>query len=295
MLILFDLYFLFLLVCDYEDMQIQICGSFGGLGIEVGQEDGLVKVILFIDDILVVEVGVKFGDFIIYVNGELLMGLNFDEVVEKMCGLVGLEIKIIILCQGENEFFDLIMICDIIKLIVVKICIEGYVVVLCVLIFNDEIMLMLKFELEKGIKDVGGIDKVNGFVLDLCNNFGGLFNQVIEVLDVFFDKGEIVLICGCKFEELECWNVQVGDLVQGKFMVVLINGGLVLVLEIVGGVLQDYCCVIVVGMKFFGKGLVQIVMLVILDSVIWLIIVWYYIFLGCLIQLLGIQFDIIVE
>ena len=134
----------FLSARDYEDMQTQTRGSFGGLGIEVGQEDGLVKVISPIDDTPAAEAGVKPGDFITHVNGESLMGLNLDEAVEKMRGPVGSEIKITILRQGENEPFDLTMTRDTIKLTVVKTRIEGHAVVLRVSTFNDETMSTLK-------------------------------------------------------------------------------------------------------------------------------------------------------
>ena len=285
----------FLSARDYEDMQTQTRGSFGGLGIEVGQEDGLVKVISPIDDTPAAEAGVKPGDFITHVNGESLMGLNLDEAVEKMRGPVGSEIKITILRQGENEPFDLTMTRDTIKLTVVKTRIEGHAVVLRVSTFNDETMSTLKSELEKGIKDAGGIDKVNGFVLDLRNNPGGLLNQAIEVSDAFLDKGEIVSTRGRKPEESERWNAQAGDLAQGKPMVVLINGGSASASEIVGGALQDHRRAIVVGTKSFGKGSVQTVMPVTSDSAIRLTTARYYTPSGRSIQSLGIQPDIIVE
>ena len=285
----------FLSAKDYEDMQTQTRGSFGGLGIEVGQEDGLVKVISPIDDTPAAEAGVQAGDFITHVNGESLMGLGLDEAVEKMRGPVGSEIKITILRQGENEPFDLTIVRDVIKLTVVKTRIEGHAVVLRVTTFNDETMDTLRAEMTKAIKDAGGIDKVTGFVLDLRNNPGGLLNQAIEVSDAFLDKGEIVSTRGRKPEESERWNAKLGDLAEGKPMVVLINGGSASASEIVTGALQDHRRAIVVGTKSFGKGSVQTVMPVTADSAIRLTTARYYTPSGRSIQSLGIQPDIIVE
>ena len=285
----------FLSAKDYEDMQTQTRGSFGGLGIEVGQEDGLVKVISLIDDTPAAEAGVQAGDFITHVNGESLMGLGLDEAVEKMRGPVGSEIKVTILREGEKEPFDLTIVRDTIKLTVVKTRIEGHAVVLRVTTFNDETMDTLKSEMAKAIKDAGGIDKVTGFVLDLRNNPGGLLNQAIEVSDAFLDRGEIVSTRGRKPEESERWNAKTGDLAQGKPMVVLINGGSASASEIVTGALQDHRRAIVVGTKSFGKGSVQTVMQVTPDSAIRLTTARYYTPSGRSIQSLGIQPDIIVE
>ncbi|MBD9526151.1 MULTISPECIES: S41 family peptidase [Paracoccus] len=285
----------FLSAKDYEDMQTQTRGSFGGLGIEVGQEDGLVKVISPIDDTPAAEAGVKAGDFITHVNGESLMGLTLDESVEKMRGPVGSEIKITILREGEPEPFDLTIVRDTIKLTVVKTRIEGHSVVLRVSTFNDETMDTLKTEMAKAVKDAGGMDKITGFVLDLRNNPGGLLNQAIEVSDAFLDKGEIVSTRGRKPEESERWNAETGDLAQGKPMVVLINGGSASASEIVTGALQDHRRAIVVGTKSFGKGSVQTVMPVTSDSAIRLTTARYYTPSGRSIQSLGIQPDIIVQ
>lgn len=285
----------FLSAKDYEDMQTQTRGSFGGLGIEVGQEDGLVKVISPIDDTPAAEAGVKPGDFITHVNGESLMGLSLDESVEKMRGPVGSEIKITILREGEKEPFDLTIVRDTIKLTVVKTRVEGHAVVLRVSTFNDETYSTLKSEMETAIKDAGGIDKVTGFVLDLRNNPGGLLNQAIEVSDAFLDRGEIVSTRGRKPEESERWNAKLGDLAQGKPMVVLINGGSASASEIVTGALQDHRRAIVVGTKSFGKGSVQTVMPVTDDSAIRLTTARYYTPSGRSIQAMGINPDIIVE
>ncbi|HRO15880.1 MAG TPA: S41 family peptidase [Paracoccus sp. (in: a-proteobacteria)] len=285
----------FLSASDYEDMQTQTRGSFGGLGIEVGQEDGLVKVISPIDGTPAAEAGVKPGDYITHVNGESLMGLNLDEAVEMMRGPVGSEITITILREGEQEPFDLKITRDTIKLTVVKSRVEGHAVVLRVATFNDETYDTLKSEMEKATKEAGGIDKVTGFVLDLRNNPGGLLDQAVRVSDAFLDKGEITSTRGRNPEDSERWNAEPGDLAQGKPMVVLINGGSASASEIVTGALQDHRRAIVVGTKSFGKGSVQTVMPVTSDSAIRLTTARYYTPSGRSIQAMGINPDIIVQ
>ena len=280
---------------DYDDMQTQTRGSFGGLGIEVGQEDGLVKVISPMDDTPAAEAGIKPGDFISHVNGESLMGLSLDESVDKMRGPIGSEVTVTILREGEKEPFDVKMTREQIKLTVVRTRVEGHAVVLRVATFNDETYDTLKSELDKAVADAGGIDKVTGFVLDLRNNPGGLLDQAVKVSDAFLDKGEIVSTRGRKPEDSERWNAEMGDLAQGKPMVALINGGSASASEIVTGALQDHRRAIVVGTKSFGKGSVQTVMPVTSDSAIRLTTARYYTPSGRSIQAMGINPDIIVQ
>lgn len=284
----------FLSANDYEDMQTQTRGSFGGLGIEVSMEDGLIKVVSPIDDTPAAQAGVKSGDFITHVDGESLMGLTLDEAVDTMRGPVGSEITITLLREDENEPFDVKITRDTIKLTVVKTRIEGHAVVLRVSTFNDETYDTLKTELEKAVEEAGGIDKVTGFVLDLRNNPGGLLNQAISVSDAFLNAGEIVSTRGRNPEESERWNAEDGDLAEGKPMVVLINGGSASASEIVTGALKDHRRAIVVGEKTFGKGSVQTVMPVTSESAIRLTTALYYTPSGRSIQSLGIQPDIIV-
>ncbi|OJH45410.1 S41 family peptidase [Paracoccus sp. SM22M-07] len=284
----------FLSADAYSDMQTQTRGSFGGLGIEVSQEEGMVKVVSPIDDTPAAEAGVQSGDFITHVNGESLLGLNLDEAVEMMRGPVGSEITITILREGETEPFDLTMARDTIKLTVVRSRVEGHAVVLRVSTFNDETYDALKTELAKAVEEAGGIDRVTGFVLDLRNNPGGLLNQAISVSDAFLDAGEIVSTRGRNPDESERWNAEEGDLAEGKPMVVLTNGGSASASEIVAGALQDHRRAIVVGEKSFGKGSVQTVMPVTSDSAIRLTTARYYTPSGRSIQSLGIQPDILV-
>ena len=285
----------FLAAKDYQDMQEQTRGSFGGLGIEVGQEDGLVKVISPMDGTHAAEAGIKPGDFISHVNGESLMGMSLDEAVEKMRGPIGSEVTVTILRKDEKEPFDVKMTRETIKLTVVRSRVEGHAVVLRVATFNDETYDTLKAELEKQVKAAGGIDKVTGFVLDLRNNPGGLLDQAVRVSDAFLDKGEITSTRGRNPEDNERWNAEPGDLAQGKPMVALINGGSASASEIVTGALQDHRRAIVVGTKSFGKGSVQTVVPVTSDSAIRLTTARYYTPSGRSIQAMGINPDIIVE
>ncbi|MBU2956843.1 S41 family peptidase [Paracoccus sp. 1_MG-2023] len=284
----------FLAADDYSDMQTQTRGSFGGLGIEVSQEEGMVKVVSPIDDTPAAQAGVQSGDFITHVDGESLLGLTLDDAVDMMRGPVGSEITVTILREGRTEPFDLTMTRDTIKLTVVRSRVEGHAVVLRVSTFNDETYDTLKAELDKAVEEAGGIEKVTGFVLDLRNNPGGLLNQAISVSDAFLDAGEIVSTRGRLPEESERWNAEDGDLAQGKPMVVLINGGSASASEIVTGALQDHRRAIVVGEKSFGKGSVQTVMPVTAESAIRLTTARYYTPSGRSIQSLGIQPDILV-
>jgi carboxyl-terminal processing protease len=285
----------FLSADAYSDMQTQTRGSFGGLGIEVSQEEGMVKVVSPIDDTPAAEAGVQSGDFITHVNGESLLGLTLDQAVDMMRGPVGSEITITLLRQGESEPFDLTMTRDTIKLTAVRSRVEGHAVILRVSTFNDETYDALRAELEKSVAEAGGIERVTGFVLDLRNNPGGLLNQAIAVSDAFLDAGEIVSTRGRAAEESERWNAEMGDLAQGKPMVVLINGGSASASEIVTGALQDHRRAIVVGEKSFGKGSVQTVMPVTSESAIRLTTARYYTPSGRSIQALGIQPDILVQ
>ncbi|MDO5603908.1 MAG: S41 family peptidase [Paracoccus sp. (in: a-proteobacteria)] len=278
----------------YEDMRTQTRGSFGGLGIEVGQEDGLVKVISPMDGTPADLAGVQAGDFITHVDGESLLGLTLDQAVDMMRGEVGSEVTITILRQGEQEPFDVKIVRDTIKLTAVRGRTEGHAIVLRIATFNDETMSSLETDLKKAVDELGGIDNVTGFVLDLRNNPGGLLDQAIYVSDAFLDKGEIVSTRGRSAADSERWNATPGDLAEGKPIVVLINRGSASASEIVTGALQDHRRAIVVGEKSFGKGSVQTVVPVTADSGMRLTTARYYTPSGRSIQALGINPDIIV-
>lgn len=280
---------------DAAQMRVQTRGEFGGLGIEVTQEEGFVKVVSPIDGTPADEAGVEAGDFITHVDGESLLGLTLDKAVDLMRGPVGSEIIITVVREGEQEPFDVSIIRDTIKLTAVRARTEGTSVVLRVTTFNDQTYPNLKSGLEEQIEEVGGIDNVNGIVLDLRNNPGGLLTQAIKVSDAFLDEGEIVSTRGRDPADGDRFNAELGDLAQGKPIVVLINGGSASASEIVAGALQDHRRAIVVGTKSFGKGSVQTVMPLRGDGAMRLTTARYYTPSGRSIQALGVSPDIVVE
>jgi carboxyl-terminal processing protease len=280
---------------DFEDMQVQTRGEFGGLGIEVTQEDGFIKVISPMDGTPAAKAGIQAGDFITHVNGEALQGMLLDEAVEKMRGPIGSEIIITVVREGEAEPFDVSIIRDTIKVTAVKGRVVGHTVVLRITTFNDQTTIGLKTELQKGIDELGGLDKLDGVVLDLRNNPGGLLNEAISVSDAFLDKGEIVSTRGRNPDSGARYTAQAGDLINGKPIVMLINGGSASASEIVAGALQDQRRAIVVGTKSFGKGSVQTLIPLRGEGAMRLTTARYYTPSGRSIQALGIAPDIVVN
>ena len=280
---------------DAADMRVQTRGEFGGLGIEVTQEEGFVKVVSPIDGTPADKAGIEAGDFITHVDGDSVLGLTLDEAVGMMRGVVGSEIVITVAREGETEPFDVTIIRDTIKLTAVRTRVEGQSVVLRVTTFNDQTYGNLADGIAKQIEAAGGIDQVNGFVLDLRNNPGGLLSQAIRVSDAFLDKGEIVSTRGRDPQDGDRHNATAGDLAEEKPLVVLINGGSASASEIVAGALQDHRRAIVIGTKSFGKGSVQTVMPMRGNGAMKLTTARYYTPSGRSIQALGISPDIIVE
>jgi len=278
-----------------SDMREQTRGEFGGLGIEVTQEDGWVKVITPMEDTLAFDAGIEAGDFITQVNGESLLGLTLNEAVEMMKGPIGSEIIITVVREGTDEPFDVSIIRDTIELTAVRTRVEGKSIVIRMATFNDQTYPNLADGLVESIEELGGIENVEGFVLDLRNNPGGLLNQAIKVSDAFLNAGEIVSTRGRDPQDGERYNAVEGDLTSGKPMVVLINGGSASASEIVAGALQDHHRAIVVGTKSFGKGSVQTVMPLRSDGAMRLTTARYYTPSGRSIQALGVSPDILVE
>ncbi len=279
---------------DFDDMQVQTRGEFGGLGIEVTMEDGFVKVVSPIDGTPAANAGIQSGDFITQVNGESLLGLTLDKAVDLMRGPVGSEIVITIVREGVDEPFDVSIIRDTIKLTAVRVRTEGDTVVLRITTFNDQTYPNLESGLKKAVDELGGLENVTGFVVDLRNNPGGLLTQAIKVSDAFLDKGEIVSTRGRNPEDGDRWNATPGDLTGGKPVVVLINGGSASASEIVAGALKDHRRAIVVGTKSFGKGSVQTIMPLKNGGAMRLTTARYYTPSGRSIQALGVSPDIVV-
>lgn len=279
---------------DFDDMQVQTRGEFGGLGIEVTQEEGFVKVVSPMDDTPAAAAGMQAGDYITHVNGESVLGLTLDKAVELMRGPVGSEIIITVVREGTPDPFDVSIIRDTIKLVAVKGRGVGKAVVLRITTFNDQTYPNLETELNKAVEEAGGMENVEGFVLDLRNNPGGLLTQAIKVSDAFLDKGEIVSTRGRAASDGERFNATTGDLAQGKPIVALINNGSASASEIVVGALQDHRRAIVVGTKSFGKGSVQTLVPLRDDGAMRLTTARYYTPSGRSIQALGISPDIVV-
>ncbi|MWD29224.1 PDZ domain-containing protein [Aquicoccus sp. SCR17] len=280
---------------DAAAMRVQTRGEFGGLGIEVTQEEGFVKVVSPMDGTPAAAAGIEAGDYITHVDGESVLGLTLDEAVDMMRGPVGSEIIITVVREGEPEPFDVSIIRDTITLDAVRSRLEGDTVVLRVTTFNDKTFSGLEENLAEQVKAAGGLENINGFVLDLRNNPGGLLTQAIKVSDAFLNAGEIVSTRGRNPQDGDRYNAEDGDLAEGKPMVVLINGGSASASEIVAGALQDHRRAIVVGDKSFGKGSVQTVMPLRGDGAMRLTTARYYTPSGRSIQALGISPDIVVH
>ncbi len=280
---------------NFDDMQVQTRGQFGGLGIEVTQEEGFVKVVTPMDDTPAFAAGVEAGDFITHVDGQSVLGLTLNEAVDLMRGEVGSEIVITVVREGLDEPFDITIVRDVIRLTAVRARTEGNAVVLRITTFNDQTYPNLADGLAEQIAELGGIDNIDGVVLDMRNNPGGLLNQAIRVSDAFLDAGEIVSTRGRDPQDGDRFNATEGDLAQGKPIVVLINGGSASASEIVAGALQDHRRAIVIGTKSFGKGSVQSVVPLRGDGAMRLTTARYYTPSGRSIQALGISPDIVVQ
>ncbi len=277
----------------FEEMQEETSGEFGGLGIEVTQEDGVVKVVAPIDDTPAARLGVQTGDLITHVDGESLLGLSLNEAVEKMRGPIGSSVKITIFREGEDEPFDLDITRDVIKVSSAKVEEMNKVVYVRLTQFNEQTYPNMETGIEETVEKIGGMDEVEGFIIDLRNNPGGLLTTAIEVSDAFLDQGEIVSTRGR--HESSRANAEEGDLAEGKPIVVLINGGSASASEIVAGALKDHHRGIIVGTPSFGKGSVQTILPLSQDSAIRLTTARYYTPSGRSIQGLGVEPDVFVE
>jgi carboxyl-terminal processing protease len=242
---------------NFRDMQVQTRGEFGGLGIEVTMEDGLIKVVAPIDDTPAAKAGVLANDLIIKLDDEQVQGLTLQQAVEKMRGREGTTIKLTIRRKDVDKPVEVTLTRARIHVRSVRSRVEGddigYVRITQ---FNEQTTEGLK----KAITDITAKvakDKLKGYILDLRNNPGGLLDQAIAVSDAFLQKGEIVSTRGRNVEETQRYNARAGDLTGGKPVIVLINGGSASASEIVAGALQDHKRATVLGTRSFGKGSVQ--------------------------------------
>jgi carboxyl-terminal processing protease len=279
---------------DFTEMQVQTRGEFGGLGIEVTMENGIIKVVSPIDDTPAYRAGVKPSDYITHLDDEAIVGFTLSEAVEKMRGKVGTPIKLTIRREGEAEPLELTLTRDIIKIQSVRYeVLENNIGYIRVTTFNQN----TDVGVQKAVNDIKAAvgDNLVGYIIDLRNNPGGLLDQAIAVSDAFLDKGEIVSTRGRHEVDTKRDNATTGDLAAGLPLVVMINGGSASASEIVAGALQDHRRGLVLGTKSFGKGSVQTVIPLPGHGAMRLTTARYYTPSGRSIQAEGIEPDIIVE
>ena len=278
---------------NFNDMKVQTRGEFGGLGIEVTMENGLVKVVSPIDDTPAARAGLKPGDLITHLDGDAVQGMSLPEAVEKMRGPVNSEIKLTIRREGK-EPFDVKLTRATIRIQSVRSHLEGdNIGYIRITTFNERTDVGLNNAM-KNLKQQAG-SKLIGVVLDLRNNPGGLLDQAVAVADAFLDKGEIVSTRGRRSEDAQRYNARPGDIAAGLPMAVLINGGSASASEIVAGALQDHHRAILLGTKSFGKGSVQTIIPLPGHGAMRLTTARYYTPSGRSIQARGIDPDIVVE
>ena len=278
---------------DFKDMQVQTRGEFGGLGIEVTMENGLVKVVSPIDDTPASRAGILSGDMISHIDGEQVLGLTLSETVERMRGPIDSEITITVLRESEPAPFDVHLVRNVVKIRSVRWRREDDVGYVRITSFTEQTQDGLREGIAKLRHEIG--DRMKGLVLDLRNNPGGLLDQAISVSDSFLDQGEIVSTRGRRSDSAQRYNAELGDLTDGLPMVVLINSGSASASEIVAGALQDHRRAVVLGTRSFGKGSVQTIIPLPGNGAMRLTTARYYTPSGRSIQATGIEPDITVE
>jgi carboxyl-terminal processing protease len=239
----------------FRDMQVQTRGEFGGLGIEVTMENGVVKVVSPIDDTPAAKAGLQANDLITHLDNDQIVGLTLEQAVEKMRGPVNTPITLTIVRKGVDDPLEIKVVRDVIRINPVKARAEGDIAYVKVTTFNEQTHANL-------VKAVDGLKKqigkpLKGYIIDLRNNPGGLLDQAIAVSDDFLERGAIVLTKGRNNEETQRAQARPGDITDGKKVVVLINGGSASASEIVAGALQDHKRATIIGTRSFGKGSVQ--------------------------------------
>ena len=242
---------------SFRDMQVQTRGEFGGLGIEVTMEDGLIKVVSPIDDTPASKAGILANDIITQLDDEQVQGLTLNQAVEKMRGPVNTKIRLKIIRKGKDAPIEVTLVRDNIRVRSVRARVEqDDIAYIRVTTFNEQTTEGLKREINNLTNQIGA-DKLKGFIIDLRNNPGGLLEEAVTVSDAFLERGEIVSTRGRNAEETQRRAAHAGDLTKGKPVIVLINGGSASASEIVAGALQDHKRATLIGTRSFGKGSVQ--------------------------------------
>ena len=273
----------------FNEMQTETSGEFGGLGIEVTMESGVVKVISPIDDTPASKAGIKAGDYIVKINEIQVQGKSLSEAVDLMRGPVGSAIELTIRRRGERKALTFKIVREIIQIQSVKAdLLEKNIGYIRLTSFNEN----SDTQVEKQIKELEKNKNVKGYILDLRNNPGGLLSQAIKISDFFLDNGEIVSTKSRKASENRKWFAKKGDLTNGKLLIVLINYGSASASEIVSGALKDHKRAILLGENSFGKGSVQSIIPLKNDGAIRLTIAKYYLPSGKSISEVGVSPDI---
>jgi carboxyl-terminal processing protease len=244
---------------NFRDMQVQTRGEFGGLGIEVTQEGGYIRVISPIDDTPAARAGIRPGDSITHLNGNSTQGMTLQEAVEQMRGERGTSLRLTIRRENAPAAIELTIVRDVIRPQIVRFRMEGNDIgYIRVTSFNEQTETNLRRALNSLRQQSG--NNLRGLILDLRNNPGGLLDQAVQVTDSFLDQGEIVSTRARRSEDAQRWNARSGDIANGLPIVVLVNGGSASASEIVAGALQDHRRAVILGTTSFGKGSVQTVM-----------------------------------
>ena len=276
----------------FDEMQTETSGEFGGLGIEVSMESGVVKVISPIDDTPASKAGIKAGDFIVKINDIQVQGKTLSEAVDLMRGPVGSGIELTVRRRGEKKALIFNIVREIIEIQSVKVDVLkdniGYIRLTS---FNEN----SSNQINKKIKELENNKKVNAYILDLRNNPGGLLSQAIKISDFFLDNGEIVSTKSRKNSENRKWFAKKGDLTKGKTLIVLINYGSASASEIVAGALKDHKRAILLGENSYGKGSVQSIIPLKNRGAIRLTVAKYYLPSGKSISEVGVSPDIEIE
>jgi carboxyl-terminal processing protease len=281
---------------EFNDSQQQTKGEYGGLGLEVNSEDGLIKVVAPIDDTPAARAGIQSGDYISAIDGMSVEGLPFNDAIEKMRGLENSQVTLTILRSGEKTPFELTLTRMVIKTSAVKAERKGDIGYIRISTFMNERTAEDVAQAVKNLnKEIG--PRVKGYVIDLRNDPGGLLDQAVAVSDSFLTTGEVVSIRGRQARDTQRFSARSGDIANGKPIVVLINEGSASASEIVAGALQDHRRATLIGVTSFGKGSVQTVIPLAggKDGALWLTTARYYTPSGRSIQATGITPDIVVS
>src|SRR6476469_8941470 len=276
---------------SFRDMQVQTRGEFGGLGIEVTMEDGLIKVVSPIDDTPASKAGIMANDIITNLDDEAVQGLTLNQAVEKMRGPVNTKIRLKIIRKGSDNPIEVTLVRDNIRVRSVRARVEqDDIAYIRVTTFNEQTTEGLKREIANLSNQIG--DKLKGYVIDLRNHPGGLLEEAVTVSDSFLERGEIVSTRGRNAAETQRRPAHTGDLTKGKPVIVLVNGGSASASEIVAGALQDHKRATIVGTRSFGKGSVQTIIPLGGNGAIRLTTARYYTPSGRSIQAKGIEPDV---